>query len=311
MNRRKALLTAGAAPVALAAIGRARAAATVRIATLTIDSGSACFYAQDQGFFSRAGIDVQIQTIASGGAIVAAVASNSVDVGFANVVSAVTAFAKNIPVVLVAPGSVDVERTPTNALVVAPASPIRTARDLNGKTMATTTLRNIVQFAAQNWIDKNGGDSSTVRFVEMPFSEMVDALTAGRIDAAILAEPFMSAAKGRTRLVAYPMAAIGPRVQLGGWIASLGWARANAALVADFNNAIVKTNAWANAHHDQTAQILVKIGKLDRQAVAKMNRATYATALVPSELQPAIDVAARYGAIPQSLPAQSMIFKGH
>jgi ABC-type nitrate/sulfonate/bicarbonate transport system substrate-binding protein len=77
MNRRKALLTAGAAPVALAAIGRARAAATVRIATLTIDSGSACFYAQDQGFFSRAGIDVQIQTIASGGAIVAAVASNS------------------------------------------------------------------------------------------------------------------------------------------------------------------------------------------------------------------------------------------
>jgi hypothetical protein len=70
MNRRKALLTAGAAPVALAAIGRARVAATVRIATLTIDSGSACFYAQVQGFFSRAGIDVRIQTIASGGAIV-------------------------------------------------------------------------------------------------------------------------------------------------------------------------------------------------------------------------------------------------
>jgi NitT/TauT family transport system substrate-binding protein len=310
MNRREVLSAGGIAPLALMLAGRARAAATLRIATLTIDSAAACFYAQDQGFFERAGIDAQIQTIASGGAIVAAVASNSVDVGFANLVSTVAAFAKNVPVVLVAPGSVDVEAVPTNALVVAPASPIRTARDLNGKTMATTTLRNIVQFAAQNWIDKNGGDSSTVRFVEMPFSEMVEALVAGRIDAAIVAEPFMGAAKGRTRVVSYPMSAIGPRVQLGGWIASLGWARANAALVGAFADAIAKTNAWANAHHAQTAQILVKVSKLDPQIVTKMNRATYATALIPAELQPAIDVAARYGVIAQPVPAQAMIFKG-
>lgn len=310
MNRREALRLAGAAPLILAAPARASAASTLRIATLTIDSGAACFYAADQGFFARAGIDAQIQTIASGGAIVAAVASNSVDVGFANLVSTVTAFAKNVPVVLVAPGSVDVERVPTNALVVAPSSPIRTARDLNGKTMATTTLRNIVQFAAQNWIDKNGGDSTSVRFVEMPFSEMVEALLAGRIDAAVVAEPFMSGARGRTRLLAYPMAAIGPRLQLGGWIASLGWARANPALVYEFADAMSKTNAWANGHHAETAQILVKVGKLDPQSVAKMNRATYATELVPAELQPAIDVAARYGAIAQSIPAQTMIFKG-
>jgi NitT/TauT family transport system substrate-binding protein len=211
--------------------------------------------------------------------------------------------------VLVAPGSVDVESVPTNALIVAPNSPIRTGRDLNGRTMATTTLRNIVQFAAQIWIDKNGGDSSTVHFVEMPFSEMVDALIAGRIDAAIVAEPFMGAAKGRTRFIGYPMSAIGSRVQLGGWIASLGWARANPAVVASFADAIAKTNAWANGHHDQTAAILVKIGKLDPQVALKMNRATYATQLIPSELQPAIDVAARYGAIPQPIPAQSLIFK--
>jgi ABC-type nitrate/sulfonate/bicarbonate transport system substrate-binding protein len=309
MNRRRALVIAAGAPCALATLAAARAAETLRIATLTIDSGAACFYAQEEGFFARAGIDAQIQTVSSGGAIVAAVASNSVDIGFANIVSAAAAFTKNIPVVLVAPGSVDVEQVPTNALIVGPNSTIRTARDLNGKTMATTTLRNIVQCAAQNWIDKNGGDSSTVRFVEMPFSEMVGALVAGRIDAAIVAEPFMTAARGRTRFRAYPMAAIGPRVQLGGWIASLGWARANAALVAAFADAITKTNAWANAHHDVTAQILIKVGKLDPQLAAKMNRATYATQLVASELQPAIDVAARYGAIPHAVAAQAMIFK--
>ena len=50
---------------------------------------------------------------------------------------------------LVAPGSVDVETMPTNALVAAPNSTIRNGPDLGGKTMATSTLRNIIQFAAQ------------------------------------------------------------------------------------------------------------------------------------------------------------------
>jgi ABC-type nitrate/sulfonate/bicarbonate transport system substrate-binding protein len=310
MQRAQAIRTASGSLALLAGVPlRARASETLRIATLTIDSGAACFYADDQGFFRRAGIEAQIQTLASGGAIVAAVASNSVDVGFANLVSVVAAFAKNVPIAIVAPGSVDVEATPTNALVVVPGSSIRTGRDFNGKTMATTTLRNIVQFAAQAWIDANGGDSTTVRFVEMPFSEMTEALVANRIDAAILAEPFMSVAKPRTRFIAYPMAAIGSRVQLGGWIAPLAWARAHPALVAAFADAIVKTNAWANAHHDVTARLLVKYGKLDPELVAHMNRATYTTALVPAEMQPAIDVAARYGAIAQSIPAQSLIFR--
>jgi len=212
-------------------------------------------------------------------------------------------------VTIVAPGSVDVDTMPTNALIVAPGSPIRAGSDFNGKTMATSTLRNIVQFAAQLWVDKHGGDSSTIKFVEMPFSAMTDALIAGRIDAALVAEPFMSAAKGRTRAIAYPMSAIGPRVQLGGWIANATWARENPPAVAALSDAMVKANEWGNAHHDLSAQILAKHGRLDADVLAKMNRATYATRLVPSEMQPAIDVAARYGAIAQSIPAERMLFK--
>jgi NitT/TauT family transport system substrate-binding protein len=310
MKRNRAILSAGAAFGAFALGGRAFAAdASVRIATLTIDAGAACYYAQEQGFFKRAGIDAQIQAIASGGAIVAAVASNAVDVGFANLVSVAAAFTRNLPVTIVAPGSVDVEALPTNALIVQPGSTIRTGSDLNGKTMATTTLRNIVQFAAQLWVDKHGGDSSTIHFVEMPFSAMAGALLAGRIDAAIVAEPFMTDVKGKTRVIAYPMSAIGPRVQLGGWIANASWARANSEAVASFDDAIVKANEWANAHHVLSAQILAKHSRLDAGVLAKMNRATYATRLVPAEMQPAIDVAAKYGAIAQSIPVDRMLFR--
>jgi NitT/TauT family transport system substrate-binding protein len=304
------MLAAGASCGALAVAGRPLSAETaVRIAALTIDASASCYYAQDQGFFKRAAIDAQMQSIASGGAIVGAVASNAVDVGFANLVSVVAAFARGLPVALVAPGSVDVETLPTNALVVAPGSPIRNGSDFNGKTLATTTLKNIVQFAAQLWVDKHGGDSSTIKFVEIPFSAMGDALLAGRIDAALVAEPFMTSLKAKSRLIAYPMSAIGPRVQLGGWIANTTWARANPDAVTAFNDAIVRANDWANAHHDASALILAKYGHLDADALAKTNRATYATRLVPSELQPAIDVAAKYGAIPQAIPVERMLFK--
>ncbi len=308
MNRRHAFAST-AALGALALGHRAAADAPVRIAALTIDASASCYYAQDEGFFKRSAIDAQMQTIASGGAIVGAVASNAVDIGFANLVSVAAAFARELPVTIVAPGSVDVETLPTNALVVAPASTIRSGGDFNGKTLATTTLKNIVQFAAQLWVDKHGGDSSTIRFVEMPFSAMADALRAGRIDAALVAEPFMTSLKAKSRLIAYPMAAIGPRVQLGGWIANAAWARANPGTVAAFDDAIVKANEWGNAHHDLSAQVLVKYGKFDLDALMKTNRATYATRLVPAELQPAIDVAARYGAIAQSIPVERMLFR--
>jgi ABC-type nitrate/sulfonate/bicarbonate transport system substrate-binding protein len=105
------------------------------------------------------------------------------------------------------------------------------------------------------------------------------------------------------------MSAIGPRVQLGGWIANASWARENPQAVAAFTDAMVKANEWGNAHHDLSAQILAKHGRLDADVLAKMNRATYTTRLVPAEMQPAIDVAARYGAIAQSIPAERMLFK--
>lgn len=310
MNRKRALVGAGVA-LGAAALGRGARAADlpVRVAALTIDASAAVYYAQDQGFFKRAGLDAQVQTIASGGAIVAAVASNAVDIGFANFVSVVTAFAKNIPVTVIAPGSVDVESTPTNVLVVPLNSTIRSGRDFNGKTMATTTLKNIVQFAAQLWVDKNGGDSSTIKFVEMPFSAMTEALVAGRIDAAIVAEPFMADVKTKTRLIAYPMAAIGPRVQLGAWIANTTWARANTDTVAAFSDAIVKANEWGNAHHDLSGQILAKHSRLEPDVLARINRATYATKLVTSEMQPVVDVAARYGVIAQTIPAEKLLFR--
>ena len=65
----------------------------------------------------------------------------------------------------------------------------RTPADLNGKTLAVAGLGSFAQYSAQYWIDKNGGDSKTVKFVEVSPPEMPAALEAHRVDAAAPFEP--------------------------------------------------------------------------------------------------------------------------
>ena len=56
-----------------------------------------------------------------------------------------------------------------SGLVVAATSPIRQAKDLNGKTIACTALHSVAETAPRAWIDENGGDSSlVVKFIEFP-----------------------------------------------------------------------------------------------------------------------------------------------
>ena len=59
----------------------------VHVMTVPIDAGAEVYYAQDMGFFTKAGIQVDIQTAANGGAAAAAVAGNAIDIGYSDMVS--------------------------------------------------------------------------------------------------------------------------------------------------------------------------------------------------------------------------------
>jgi NitT/TauT family transport system substrate-binding protein len=311
MKRRIAIGTMASVLAIAATPRKVRAANVLRIAVLPIDSSAQCYYAQDQGFFRDAAIDVQIQPISNGAAVAAALASGSIDIGFSNLVSVAVAFNRGVPVTIVAPAGLDLDKSPTTALVVQNESPIKRASDLNGKTVAVNGLRNITQYATQAWVDKYGGDSSTIQFVEMPFPTMIDALKNGRIDAALQAEPFVTEArKNDARILADAYAAIGPRILVGTWIASLPWARAHASLIRDFAKVMARTATWANGDHQGSAAILAKFTKLDATVARQMGRVTYGVRCEIPEMQPVVDVSAHYGALSHSFSADELIFKG-
>jgi NitT/TauT family transport system substrate-binding protein len=282
--------------------------ATIKVATIPIDVGAEVFYAQDQGFFKADGLDAQIQSITNGPAIAAAVASGSVDIGFSNLVSLATAFKRGVPITIIAPAGLYSSSAPTSVCVVAPNSPIKTAKDLNGKTFATNGLKNISEFGPRAWMDKNGGDSSTVKWVEMPFAEMPGALAAGHIDAALLAEPNATEGKSQTRLLSKCYDGVANSFMISAYFTTTSWANAHLSLVRKFQDAIRKTAAWANKNHDKTALILVREAKMNPDIASKMYRAVYPESLDPKLMQPVIDVTAKYGLLSAPFPVSEMIF---
>src|SRR6185312_16891004 len=83
-------------------------------------------------------------------------------------------------------------------------------RDMNGKTVAVVGLNGFAQYGTQNWLDKTGGTSSTVKFIQLAGAQIGVALQDGRVDGAFVPEPFVSHVRKVARPVANPMAAVAP-----------------------------------------------------------------------------------------------------
>ena len=282
----------------------------LRIATNPIDSGAEVFYADDLGSFAKAGLTVQIQPGSNGAAIAAAVASDAIDIGYADIGALSKAHSRGIDFSIIAPAALWDASTPVNALMVAKNSPIHSAKDLEGKTIAVPGLGTSAAFAVNAWLDANGADVSTVKFIELPYGAMPAALEAGRIDAAHVAEPFVSVAREHARVLASADDALGKFYLRTVWFARSSWANDHPDAVARFAAVIRQTARWANDKRNQakSAAILVSHTKIDPGVVAAMARVHYGESLDASLLQPELDVNAKYDHF-AAFPAGDLIYK--
>ncbi len=293
------------APASLAAVENR----TVKIGDLPFDLLAQPYYAQDMGFFAKAGLQAQIESFTSGAPIAAAVAGGALDIGGANLVSLAIAHAHKVPFTVIAPSGVYSYKAPADALVIPLGSSIKTAKDFAGKIIGVNGLKNITQFATQAWIDKNGGDSSLVKFVEVSPSEQTMALASGRIDAATISEPYIEPTKKVARILSNCYDAVAPTFVVSGFFTTLDWARTNIDVVHRFQSAMKQAALWANTHRDKSAEILAKAANVDPQVVRAMYRSAYTDRFEPALMQPVIDVTVRYGGI-ERFSAEELIFRG-
>jgi NitT/TauT family transport system substrate-binding protein len=280
----------------------------LRIAYVPFEGAAQVLYAQEEGFFAKEGVSVELQPISTAAAIASAVASGGVDIGFSAITTVAIAHSKGVPLLLVAAGPLAVapNAPQSGGLIVAATSAIRGAKDLDGKTLCAAGLATLTEFAPRAWIDANAGDSSTVKFIEVPYSAMHEAVASGRCAAGYLTEPFYTPAKRDTRTLAWTLDAISKDYLGGGWVATAVWTRDHADVVSRFGAAMRDAANWANRQPPAIVGILVKYTGGDPATIASEVRDVFAEQLTPELVQPSIDVAARYMRFP-AFPATALV----
>jgi NitT/TauT family transport system substrate-binding protein len=308
-----ASLLALGAGVPLAA--QAAAPISIRIGTQPIDSSAQALYAVDRDFFTKAGLAADLQVMNNGGAIVAAVAGGSLDVGFSNLFSFLPAFSHGIAASVVAPAALSIATSPVEALIVRKEAPFHSGKDLNGKTVAVIGLKSITHITAELFIDADGGDSSSVKYLELSSTEMGPALLQGRMDAATIAFsdfPDAGTPDSPFRILGYPYNAIAARFLASCWIANSTWMKTQPDALRRFQAAILESARWANGNQPGSAAVLMKYSKMTAEQMQKFatHRVVYGESLDPQLVRPVIATAAKYGVIPAAFPAQDLFHAG-
>lgn len=294
----------GAAAVTRPAIAQV---APLRLGTTPNDSYAEPFYAQDQGFYTRAGLDVQVQAFPNGAGVTTALTGNAIDVGITNPVSLANAVEHGLPLAFFAVAAL--YNREEVGLCVPADSPIRSAKDLEGKTVGTTAIRDTNSLTIVAWIDQNGGDSTKVQLVEIPFSAMAAAIRRGTVAAGSIAEPALSVAlaQGGVRILAHHQDVYGKNFMIGGYFGQRPWLEANRPLLQRFVAATYATARWANTHPDESAAILANVAKMDPAIVAHMHRAPYGDAFGPQLFQTYLDFGYKYKYIGRHFEASELI----
>ena len=307
-------LAGAAALVAAPQVVRAQGLEKIRLAGVPTDDLTSVYYAIKTGMYAKAGLDVEVVPTSSGTVATTAVIAGTYEIGKGSAIASLVAHLRDLPLVVISNGSLWDPKVPYNLGLVAADSTIKTGADLNGKVGATSALNDLNQLAIAAWVDKNGGDSKTMKWVEIPNSASGAALAEHRIDVCALQEPVLSAelAAGKVRVLAPVYSAISDHFVFGVFFCNKDWASKHGDVIKRWVRTTYEATAYTNAHHAETVALMADITKIPAPIIGKMARVDNATLATsePSLLQPLIEAAAKYKFIPRSFPAKEVYFTG-
>jgi NitT/TauT family transport system substrate-binding protein len=301
-------LGSAAALSAAPSLGSAQSPVRIRAASAPDIDLVAALWGIETGAFAKAGLDFSMDRANSGAAVAAAVAGGSLEMGKSSLVSLFSARSRGLPFVLVAACAVFNVNRPDSGMLVAKDAPMRRPRDLNGKTLSCQSLNDMNQMAMAAWVDQDGGDSKTLKFLELPVSAAPAAIASGRIDGANLSMMYVNqaVAAGQGRFFGPTFTSIAPRFIYAGFFATADYAAKNKTALDAFRRVMAQTGAFANAHHDQTAAVVSKFTGLETTAIDKVP-VEVATRIDPKLIQPLVDRAIKYKLVAPDFDLHAMI----
>lgn len=259
-----------------AAASGAGAPVKVDFAALSIGQIAPMVLGKEQGIFEKHGIDLTISFVEPP-ALVPTLLSGDADFIWNNPPALLAARGNGVPLKSVTTVSVagDDPSTFPIQVMVPEGSPITSLEDLAGKKVATASLFQLNDLALMESLDLAGVDASSVEFVEIPFPNMGEALAAGRADAIISTEPFVTMTKASGAAVPLVSVSDGlpPTTPISVIASSEQFISGNPDVVEDFRAAVDEISEYAREHEDEVRGTIPTITQLTPELAEVINLA--------------------------------------
>jgi NitT/TauT family transport system substrate-binding protein len=255
----------------------------IRVGVIPIVDVAPLFLGVEQGFFAEQSIQLETDFAAGGAEIVPGVESGQWEFGFSNVISMMLAHTAGLGIKVVANGnnSTGVDGEDFGSLMVPVDSPVQSAAELEGATIAINTLSNIADTVVRASVRNDGGDPTTINFVALPFPEMAAALEAGDVDAAFPVEPFQTLIReqGIGRSIASSWVDAAPDLTVAVYFTSNTLLQDDPDLVQRFVTAMEQSLAYANDNPDAVRAIIPTYTAIDADLASILTLPTWPPAI--------------------------------
>lgn len=201
---------------------------------------STAFVAANEGLFKKYGLDVEMKLVPNSSTTPAALMADSLQVATPTAPITMQAIEQGLDLVVVAGGGYYTKGIEDVAVMVRPDSPIKTAKDFEGKRVATAGLNGFLHVLFRKWMADNGGDYKEVSFTETAFAQQIDVLRGGQVDAILAVQPFLARGleTNAGKVVAFYIADLEGETLSGWFVATRAWTAKNPKEVAAFQAAM-------------------------------------------------------------------------
>ncbi|REE97723.1 ABC transporter substrate-binding protein [Thermomonospora umbrina] len=284
------------------------------VGTLPIPDAAPLFIAIQRGLFKKEGLTVTTKIVPNAVVAQPLLKSGQLDVTLNNYVGALIAEEQSGGAVrwrFIA-DSYQAEKGAFQVMVNTDSS-IKTPKDLAGKKIAVPTRKAIGTLMVEASMRAAGVPSDSVEFVEMGFPQMPAALKAKRIDAAWVAEPFISQLQqGGARSVLDTADPGGPtkNIPVAGWAVLGDYAEKHPKTVAAFQRAIGQAQRMASGDRSiVTATLPTYVKGVNADTAKIITLGSFPTGQNPERLKRLAGLMGNYGYLknPTALDFTKMI----
>ena len=263
-----------------------------------------------QGIFAQAGLNVTPQTLTAGSTAIPLLLQGTMQFATVDLATAITATQQGVGVTAIAPGNVGVPGAVGYAgVVAAPGSGITGLRALEGRSVQVNQLNGTAAVLVKATMKKAGFDPGKVRFVEIPPTQALAALQAGRVDAAVLSEPNVTAALAAgMKYIANPEKDTIPDLPAFVFVASKAYVAKNPTVVKAFAAAVLAANKRTNADVALARTTAERSTQLPAATLAKVTFPKFGEqALTAAHIKAYEDLLLEFGGLPGSVPSPDSV----